>query len=794
MFLQKKAEALAELIKQARAIQAKSKKEAEDAVLDQPTLKAVGEGIGAYDPNYVADHLPIDTLQYHLSQVSPETGNFACSPEEAANKAVKQFLSMQHLSDTDGNAVEFTNEQSKGQAQTWANQLISKPEIQAAHPGLKNEELQKAIEDAFKAQLDPKTNEDSDEKQDSGSDINSKPVEELTADEELDTAMKDLPGDEKGNDLSGEEVGDEFQQAFNEAKEEADTALPEETASLFDYLTKTAENFKQLDLFDSNNTAETATATEEERNTVATLMGNECQLCESEPSYYATVLMKAKEQGVPEEIAKALFHELSSRYPIQEDTYKKRTLDEYTAKLDSFLKAIAEYKEPTSAEDAQIALAKSAASAEEWLEKIATIDKTANILDEKSGSPEHKGKEMFNGKNNSFTNNPKQQFPGQKVFNTRDGGNPIVESVMDIKVAPAVDVYKNTKGRENVVSINGPEGTIAFMQKLDAEPVDITIGFDYTGNANAGDLQKTKSTKEQLAGAGHKTVNYLDKLDEVSDKKSVQAPLPGSTTKKQTKASVNASLKKRADENVTNEALNEVQDIEDTNTNLSFEDLQKGEKQLDHTAGFSFRGFQKTAEDAHGSAGSLGTDVCSGVGCGVSDNNKHSLNNEELLQAQKKFKESDAALQASAAAEKKDKEEKAPVPSFGGKGSEHSADIDESAYAEVKSRLEAEIVDPKVKAKLTKVVGTPATFKATVDEVLQKANQGVPPTLNQKGYDRLAKDLFGYTPEKDTEADKSDKKDNPGKKDDKKDSKKDGKNSKKDSPVGEDFDFASLFS
>ena len=218
-----------------------------------------------------------------------------------------------------------------------------------------------------------------------------------------------------------------------------------------------------------------------------------------------------------------------------------KTLQDTANAISYLLKQAYAYKQPESQEEIVLKKASASSSAEEWLNSISNLNKKANLLDEKSNSPEHPGKKMFNGDyvTHTASGETSPKFPGQKVFATREGGNAQVESVFNVKGKPEVDVYNPATSKKEVKSINKDGNTIAFMQpiKLD-EPTHLEVPVDQNGIVT-GEIQKSKKdTKEQLAGAGHKTKDYLTEIDKLSDKKNVSGKLPGA------KASAKSGLTK----------------------------------------------------------------------------------------------------------------------------------------------------------------------------------------------------------------------------------------------------------
>lgn len=411
-------------------------------------------------------------------------------------------------------------------------------------------------------------------------------------DTSLQDAMQNLEtgsAPEEGGDKGAKEEGSEFM-----AGEEEEPLTPETTekdpilnkASLFDYLTKTAYDVNEL-AGDApvETTAETATSVDE-------------AVFDEAKAHYTN----CKNTGIDCDAQKLAADLGGQGFNIDEATAQK-AIDEVDAegpkdlgdkvnKMDDLITSYNSYQPEASAEDALLETAKTASSAAEWLEKIATVNKQANKLDEESGSPQHPGKKLFNGDKVSYTNGKQQYFPGQKAFQDRKGGNAPVETVRNVAGKPGVDVYNPQVSKANVKSITDVKGgTIAFMQpiKLD-EPTHLEAGFDYNGIVT-GELQKTKDTKEPLAGAGHKTADYLDKIDKLADKEKVAGDLPKAI------------------------------------------------------ASISFTGFQKTAEETQAGNGTIGTDTTAAVGKPVEEK-KRELSDEQLVAAQGDIKDRDASLEA----------------------------------------------------------------------------------------------------------------------------------------------------
>lgn len=390
--------------------------------------------------------------------------------------------------------------------------------------------------------------------------------------------------------------------------------------------------------------------------------------------------------------------------------------------LDAFLKEAREYQAPEDPMDNVIKQAKAAASAEDFLQKIATAEsilKTANTLDEKANSPQHPGKKLFNGDVVSYTDGKQQYFPGQKVMQTRDGGNATVVSVFNFKGKPDVDVYNNKPARKNVTSINTKDGgTIAFFQPMHEEPTDITVPTDYTGVVT-GEVQKKPEIKEQLAGAGHKVNDFMDEKFKLADKKKVAGDLP------QAKAS------------------------------------------------FEFKGLAKKATPSDMMADSnttttgtsaLGTDAA----CGPKDTNlkqrPKTLTPEEVVKAKADFEEKEgqvintaASLEANAAPAAAPEAPQAPEAGKDTPAPKEAADkplndpntVDAAQLSNVEAAIKALPEDKQ--AQLKEVADSPTLFKQKLEEVWVMTNPGEPkPTLNDEGYKQVAKNLFNVEPQQNT--------------------------------------------
>lgn len=230
---------------------------------------------------------------------------------------------------------------------------------------------------------------------------------------------------------------------------------------------------------------------------------------------------------------------------VAEDAFEKNaankteTIEDITAKKASFIDQINNYKPEPNKYEKILATAKACSNSKEFFQKCAAE------LDSKENTQQYKGKEMFDGDHTTFGGGDTPKFPGQKAFMGRDGGNPAVETIFKATMKPEVDVYTDKKNRKKVTSIKSQDGTIAFMQPIaDDEPEKIGIDFDYNGVVTGEIQKKPEGIGEPKATAAHTTNNYLDTINELSDKKPEQlvGKLPGS------KASLEDNLKKNATE------------------------------------------------------------------------------------------------------------------------------------------------------------------------------------------------------------------------------------------------------
>lgn len=230
---------------------------------------------------------------------------------------------------------------------------------------------------------------------------------------------------------------------------------------------------------------------------------------------------------------------------------KTETIEDITAKKASLIEQINNYKPEPNKYEKILTMAKSCANSKEFFQKCAAE------LDSKENTQQYKGKDMFDGEHTTFGGGDTPKFPGQKAFMGRDGGNPAVESIFKATMKPEVDVYTDKKNRKKVTSIKSQDGIIAFIQPIaDDEPEKIGIDFDYNGVVTGEIQKKPEGVGEPKATAAHMTNNYLDTINELSDKKPEQlaGKLPGSKAalednlkKNATEFNFNSDLKKKAD-------------------------------------------------------------------------------------------------------------------------------------------------------------------------------------------------------------------------------------------------------
>lgn len=532
MFLQKKAAEIEELIKQAKAATAEKEKEAIDTKdVEDEINKALGLGADKEaDAAQAADTASETSTE---PAVDAEQGIDAKANPLAA---IIDYCKKGMYGDAVKIVVEYADKNEFGVSQTiqsWTakvEEALGPDTAQAFSAAVREGMTQSVNNDKQELKAEKKQQEQSA----TGTDVpaatdgvpGATPDEQLKDDAaNLSTAKNPTEGNEAGD------IGADFM-----AGEEEEKLTPETTGqdpigddlksknSLFDYLTKTAYDVNELAGMPA--TAEPAAAP----------AVDEAVIDEAKATYQDYV-----DKGVDCDAAKLASDMAAAGFTIDEATAQKAIdeveneqpsdLGDKVQNMDKLIAGANAYQPEASAEDALLEVAKSAASAADFLEKIATVNKVAKPLDEASGSPEHPGKKLFNGDKVSYTNGDQQYFPGQKVFQERKGGNAPVESVHNVAGKPDVDVYNPQVSKKHVTSITDAKGgTIAFMQpiKLD-EPTHLEAGFDYTGIVT-GELQKTKETKEQLAGAGHKTADYLDKIDKLSDKEKVAGDLPETKT------------------------------------------------------------------------------------------------------------------------------------------------------------------------------------------------------------------------------------------------------------------------
>ena len=529
-----------------------------------------------------------------------------------------------------------------------------------------------------------------------------------------------------------------------------DDPLKESKNSLFDYLTKTAYDVNQLAgeavLDKKPETLEAFGVNPAEKQSIL----NYCAGRDHENAqqiaaeYHDSYQPKASMDAIA-----AIIEESRQGNPVV------ASLETKQMKVDAFLKDIHEYKADTSVEDAILSVAKTASDASDFLNKIATqeslLTKKAVKLDEPSASPQHPGKKLFNSDVVSYTNGKQQYWPGQKVTQTRDGGNATVVSVFNFKGKPDVDVYTNKAGRKDLTSINTVNGgTIAFMQPMKEAPVEISKPVDTTGVVT-GEVQKNPGLKEQQGGAGHTTQNYLDQAFKLADKSKVAGDLPGA------KASVEAPIAKTA------------------SSTEAFFHFSMEKKAFDTM-------MTETQDGTSVGSTSIASDTAVGPAADPKANKIHTLSSEEVVAAQKKFTEDEGKLVASAAgpedptaqnplagmkdpaddAAKKDPKKddkkdplsatKPPldIPEGGDKKKDPDqlrdpGTVQDGEYEKVKAILQSLPIDKQ--NQLQEVADNPSLFKEKMQEILVLTNPGQEvPALNEEGYKKLADDLYGVKP------------------------------------------------
>lgn len=267
-----------------------------------------------------------------------------------------------------------------------------------------------------------------------------------------------------------------------------------EEASIFDYLHTKADNEAE------------ASISAEGPGTIESIIVAEAKNAKGQGLPQEEALKQAKAvAGVGEgdhtfdEAFNAAYNEANSALPSD--------IADKTAKVAAFIDAINNYKPEPDANEKILQLAKSSATSWEFLQKV------AKELDE-NPNKQYPGQKVFDEEKTTHGGGHTPKFPGQKAFMV---GNPAVESILDISGEPEVDVYKDKAGREKVTKIQDKNGdTIAFMQPVNVEGADITVGFDYNGVVG-GEVQRGE-TPGPKAVAGHTTENYLDKINELADK------------------------------------------------------------------------------------------------------------------------------------------------------------------------------------------------------------------------------------------------------------------------------------
>ncbi len=683
MNILKKAEGIAQLLKQAADIEVlakKKKEEKEDPIEDLdldaiPTPDLEGKGL---------DELKTTDM-----------------PEVKEDSAFNQLKSALLASTTPTAAVAQCKDAILGEINNdpalFDQQVKDLLMLVAKDPELENTDsasLQAALES-----IKPKKSEAKEEAPaEPAAEVKDPLAPEIAGDEDLANAATDLPG----TDIPTEEE--------NAVDELASTP----TASLFDSLAKTADVNDTAAGDQQAPTLQAIGLSEDEKaaidNYAQSYYGMEAADPESIASNY---INENGLENTPEKVKEI------SDYLREKIGNPTQTLMDKQEALDAMLKAIADYKEEASKEDAVIELGKTAASAEDFLSKVATqesILKTANEIDEKSSSPMHPGKKLFNGDKVTYTDGKQQYFPGQKVFQEREGGNPAVVSVFNYKGKPDVDVYTNKPARKNVSSINTKEGgTIAFFQPMHEEPTDITVPTDYTGVVT-GEVQKKPEIKEQLAGAGHKVNDFLDKKFELADKKKVAGDLPTAKAAFQFNG-----LQKEADSK--------------KKVLINFNGLSK---QAGPNDMYAENNTQTTGTTTMGNDANVGPRA---------DNWKErakTLTPEQVMEAQQAFKDKEGQLQASAAGASGKATPSVPEEPAKDQLADPNT-VDAGEFEKVKQAVQALPADKLAQVK--EVADKPTLFKQKLEEVMVMTAPGETlPTLNDEGYKRLAKEVFQVEP------------------------------------------------
>lgn len=193
------------------------------------------------------------------------------------------------------------------------------------------------------------------------------------------------------------------------------------------------------------------------------------------------------------------------------------------AKIDTFLTAAAAYKEQKPDYEGYLKVAAESMSGEEWLRKLAGLNKTAAKLDEApANNKEHPGQKMFNnGKSTQENGNTPEDFPGNKLF---DETNKAVETVFPEGHVTQEQIIKDRtviKDLSKIKDVN--DQTIAVMQPIKVEPVNLGDSAennmkDFFFNGN-NVVRSPESSKTLPAGKPAHTVgDVLVDMDDLSKK------------------------------------------------------------------------------------------------------------------------------------------------------------------------------------------------------------------------------------------------------------------------------------
>lgn len=193
------------------------------------------------------------------------------------------------------------------------------------------------------------------------------------------------------------------------------------------------------------------------------------------------------------------------------------------AKIDTFLHAAAAYKEQKPDYEGYLKLAAESMSGEEWLKKMAGVNKTAAKLDEApANNKEHPGQKMFNnGKSTQENGNTPEDFPGNKLF---DETNTAVETVFPEGQVTQDQIIKDRtviKDLSKIKDVN--DQTIAVMQPIVVEPVN--LGDSAENNMkdfffNGNNITRSPEPSKTLPAGkpAHKVDDVIVSMDELSKK------------------------------------------------------------------------------------------------------------------------------------------------------------------------------------------------------------------------------------------------------------------------------------